>query len=213
MALPVIFVGPSLRVDRAAGDGLVLRPPARRGDLLAAAQAGAPVIGLIDGVFHQSLAVSPREVREAAACGARLFGGASMGALRAVDCPEAMTGIGEIYAAFMRGELTDDDEVAITFDPGDYRVLAYPLVQLREALRRVAAVLPSSRHALAAYLERVRALPFPERDRPRLRSLAEPLAAAGVTWTDLERWLDDEAADIKHRDARAVIEAVRLASA
>jgi TfuA protein len=207
----VIFLGPSLPPPRPAIAGVEYRAPAARGDLVAAARSGAGIVGLIDGVFHHQLAVTPREVREAAALGAQLFGGASIGALRACECPEAMTGVGEIHARFARGELTDDDEVAVTFDPATYRLAAYPLVQIRELARLLAERHPDAAGPLTAYVEQVRALAFADRVRGRLRALAGDLARAGVAWAEIEALLDDARTDVKRRDAGAVIDAVRAA--
>lgn len=203
-----MFVGPSLGPTRPAVDAIEYRAPAASGELLAAARAGAPVIGLIDGVFHQALAVSPREIRAAAAAGARLFGGASMGALRAVDCPGAITVIGRIYEAFARGDLTDDDEVALTFDPVTYRAVSHPLVHVRAAADLLAARSPGARGALAAFVERVRALPFTERTDERLGACARELAPLGIAWSDVASALASEACDVKRADALAVIAAV-----
>jgi hypothetical protein len=208
-AASVVFVGPSLGPDRPAVDGIEYRGPAASGELLAAARAGATVIGLIDGVFHQALAVSPREVRTAATTGARLFGGASMGALRAVDCPGAITGVGRIYEAFARGELTDDDEVALSFDPVTGRAVSYPLVQVRAAADLLAVRCPGARSSLAAFVERVRALPFTERSDRRLCEAAHDLAPLGIAWSDVAAALASEACDVKRADALAVIAAVR----
>ncbi len=207
----VIFVGPSRPRDLVADATLEIRPPASRGDVVAAASAGAPVIGVIDGVFHRSLAITPREIRQAAALGARLFGGGSMGALRAVECPDAMTGVGEIHAAFARGELSDDDEVAVTFEPEADRLIAYPLVQIRAVATELAGEHPAARPALAAYVERVRALPFFERSRARLRDLARPLEDHGIVWDTVASWLDDDRTDVKRRDAALVVARVRAA--
>ncbi|HMG20707.1 MAG TPA: TfuA-like protein [Kofleriaceae bacterium] len=216
----VIFVGPSLRPPRpAAPPGARYAPPAARGDVLAAAERGARVIGLIDGVFHQDLAVTPREIRAAAATGAHLFGGASMGALRACDCPGAITGVGEIYARLAAGELTDDDEVAVAFDPVSHELAAYPLVQIREAARAAAAAHPgagtgtAAGEALRQFVEAARGLPFHDRTRDQLRRAAAPVEAAGIPWPDLAGWLDAPSSDLKRRDALAVVAAVAAALA
>jgi len=208
-----IFVGPSLRPPRPVIAGAVYLPPAARGDVLAAVARGARVIGLVDGVFHQDLAVTPAEIRAAAAAGARLFGGASMGALRAVDCPGAMTGVGEVYARLAAGELADDDEVAVTFDPITGELAAYPLVQIREAAREAALTHPAATAALQRFVEAVRALPFHDRTRDELRraATATGIDRAGISWPALVGCLDAAASDIKRRDALAVIEAVATA--
>jgi len=206
-----IFVGPSLRPPRPAVAGAAYLPPAARGDVLRAAERGVRVIGLIDGVFHQHLAVTPAEIRAAAAAGARLFGGASMGALRAVDCPGAIAGVGDIYTRLAAGELADDDEVAVTFDPLTGELAAYPLVQIREAARAAAAAHPAAAAGLDRFVDDVRALPFHDRTRDQLRRAAAPVEAAGLPWPALAACLDAPTSDLKRRDALAVIAAVAAA--
>ena len=82
----VVFLGPSLPADRARQ---ILeadyRPPARRGDIYQAAEAGAKVICLIDGVFFQDCSVAHKEVLYALGRGCRVLGASSMGARRAAE--------------------------------------------------------------------------------------------------------------------------------
>jgi hypothetical protein len=187
---------------------LEYRPPAARGDLVRAAEEGARIIGLIDGVFHQTLAVTPAEVRAAARGGARLFGGASLGALRACECPHDMQGVGAIWSAFAQGALADDDEVAVTFIPETYELVAYPLVQVREAAQLVVAAHAGAQELATRFVEAVRALSFQERTLSSLRVAAVDLLSAGVSWTELKMWLTHGDFDVKRRDALAVIQAV-----
>ncbi|MDD1646541.1 MAG: TfuA-related McrA-glycine thioamidation protein, partial [Methanomicrobiales archaeon] len=75
----VVFLGPSL--DRAEAARILdahYRPPAARGDLSRAAEEGARIIGLIDGVFFQESAVGHREILYAIQKGARVVGASSM---------------------------------------------------------------------------------------------------------------------------------------
>src|SRR5215831_8507331 len=91
----IVYLGPSMPVEHAQqlleAD---YRRPIRRGDLTTIG-AGA-IVAIIDGVFEQNLAVSPREVREALDRGVVIFGGASMGALRAAEVP-GVIGVGRIF--------------------------------------------------------------------------------------------------------------------
>lgn len=208
MALRVIFVGPSLGSSRPQLLRSQYRPPARRGDITRAVEEGAHIVGLIDGVFHQSLAVAPAEIRAAAQQGVRLFGGASMGALRACECPDAMQGIGAIWSAFARGEITDDDEVAVTFLPFSYETVAYPLVQLREACRLVMTRYPDKASSITQLIEVVRAKPFQERTLETIRQATEALLGSDIPWSAVSDGLTAEQFDIKRRDALRVIEAV-----
>src|SRR5258706_2027799 len=187
----IVFVGPSLAGDPPPPDGDVveLRPPARRGDLRAAAAEGVRVIGLVDGELYQELAVTPAEVREAAGAGVRLFGAASLGALRAVECAGAMTGVGRVYEAFASGRLAADDEVAGTYDPVTHHAVAWPLVIVREALALAVRDGVLDDEAARAVLSRVRARPFFERtERAVADAAGDPARAAAL----VERLRSDE---------------------
>ena len=57
----VVFLGPSLPISRAQAvlPEATYLPPIRRGDLIAALHDRPAIVGIIDGQFLQSLAVSP----------------------------------------------------------------------------------------------------------------------------------------------------------
>src|SRR5262245_7391289 len=104
---PIVFLGPSLPVDEARrlldAD---YRPPISRGDI-DRLPAGCTV-AIIDGVFDQARAVSPREIREGIGRGMRIFGSSSMGALRATEVAE-MVGVGVVHRMFETGAIESDD--------------------------------------------------------------------------------------------------------
>src|SRR5206468_2280208 len=94
----IIFLGPSLDLEaaRACLDATYL-PPITRGDL-AKIPPDVRVVGIIDGEFQQSLAVSPKEVIATLDRGVKLYGASSVGALRAAETHmEGMIGIGAIF--------------------------------------------------------------------------------------------------------------------
>ncbi len=139
MPAPIVYLGPSLPRHEAevllpGGD---FRPPIRRGDLYRARKEGGSVFLIVDGVFMQEHAISPREVVDVVKDGARVVGASSMGALRAAECwPAGMHGVGAIYRLFRRGSLTSDDEVAVVFDPQGERPASLALVNARHAVGR-----------------------------------------------------------------------------
>lgn len=136
-----------------------------------------------------------------------------MGALRACECPQAMQGVGEIWRRFARGELTDDDEVAVTFLPDTYELVAYPLVQVREVARLAAERYPAARAELEQFIADVRRLPFVERTGERIREVAGSVLNAKLPWPQLQEWLTAPEFDLKRRDAGLVIDAVAEAVA
>lgn len=129
-----VFLGPSLQAaERIAHPALVYRDPAARGDVQRAAREFDAIV-LIDGVFHQDLAPSPKEVF-AATRECALFGAASMGALRAAECYEyGMTPLGIIARWYIHGVVDGDDEVAVLVDPRTQTALTVPMVNVRYAL-------------------------------------------------------------------------------
>lgn len=136
MARPVIFLGPSLSHERARQifPDAEYRPPAKKGDLLRlAADPDVTMVGLVDGVFLQDYPPTPIEVYQLAKKqGVILAGAASLGALRAVELEKfGMIGIGRVFALYKSGKIDADDEVAVTFADGDYRLQSEAMIDIR----------------------------------------------------------------------------------
>jgi hypothetical protein len=86
---------------------------------------------LIDGVFHHDLAVTPKETLSACRR-VPLYGAASMGALRAVECrPFGAIPLGAIARWFESGTIDGDDEVAVAMNPQTHVALSVPAVNVR----------------------------------------------------------------------------------
>jgi hypothetical protein len=168
-----IFLGPSL--DRAAAAkyfAATYFPPIRRGDLRRAVEGGARTVGIIDGEFGQSLAVSVLEIRAALDQGVKVLGASSMGALRAAECDVlGMKGVGWIYERYKDGTLMADDEVALLFDPQSGRAMSLPLVNVRwsielagiengPSLLEIARAIPFSQRTTQALITGARGTPF-----------------------------------------------------
>ncbi len=206
----IVFLGPSL--DHSAAEEILTaeyRPPAKRGDLLAAVQEGATIIGLIDGVFHQESAVAHREILTAVKKGVRVVGASSMGALRAAEMDTlGMVGIGEIYRMYTSGELESDDEVALVFDPSSGLALSEPLINIRFTLKRAIeeGIIDTTDHD--ALLASARALFYPKRTYRAI------VSAAGETVDEETKrrflhWVPAGACDQKKEDAIAALEYIR----
>lgn len=77
---------------------------------------GVNVLGIVDGKFYQSLAVSPAELRDALRCGIRVYGSSSLGALRAVELERfGMIGCGEIFEHIRATPAFRDDKLGQLF--------------------------------------------------------------------------------------------------
>ncbi|TCA62131.1 TfuA-like protein [Rhizobium leguminosarum] len=185
--MKIIFAGPSLP-DAAslAGEGIGVLPPATQGDVLAAVEQGANVIGLIDGGFEYAAPVWHKEILRALSLGVAVLGAASMGALRAAECHSfGMIGIGRIFEDYRTGRLVDDAAVALTHAPSALgsKPLTVPLVNvsatldvmqdsgqlasgLRQELEDAASVIFFKKRTWRAVVEQCAGLAEP--DRPRL---------------------------------------------
>lgn len=209
-----VFLGPSLPVERAREQlpGAEFLPPVERGDIDALmARANPPThIGIVDGKFLQSFSISPKEVLKAMDRGVRMYGSSSMGALRAAELDVfGMTGVGAVYGMYASGEIEDDDEVAITFDPESLRAICEPMVNIRiaaaEAVRR-GVIEPQYAES---FLATAKALYFPQRTSAAAlhelkgRMPEEPRTA-------LASFLrSPEAPDAKGTDAVGLLDAIR----
>ncbi len=203
MSDTAVFLGPSLPRSEAASileaDYL---PPIRRGDL-AALPAEVRFVGIVDGEFYQSLAVSTKEILILLRRGVSVFGASSMGALRAAETHTfGMVGVGKIFAMYRDGVLDADDEVALTYDPVTFKNLSDPLVNLRHALSLAveAGVIPDRERR--GLIEQMRAMYFPNRSFRTLQTLCPAL---------IPFFRDRAVADLKREDARQLLSIVAAA--
>jgi hypothetical protein len=204
---PIVFLGPSLAPERAVQllPGAIFLPPIRRGDLQALLDEPPPAVGLIDGEFFQSLAVSPKEILPLLARGVPVYGAASMGALRAVELENyGMRGVGRVFDLFRSGRLIADDEVALLFCPTTLRPLSEPLVNLRLALSGAHRAGLISLGELIGLTRRMKALYFPERTRQRLFAEMEQLTGPERAIAVRQWWLA-AAPDAKAEDAQLLL--------
>jgi hypothetical protein len=211
-----IFTGPSL--DAATARSLLpeaeVRAPIRRGDLELALDQGFRLFGVIDGTYIVEPTLSAPEVRQAIGRGAILYGAASLGALRAVEFRTwGFQGIGVVYDWYLRGVTYRDDEVVAAMDPGSYRALTDPTVNLRYACLRGQRESGLSRSLAERMLAAYSAYHFSERRLGRLFAELRPSldATARAELDRFSAYVDDQgpALNIKRRDALRLLETLR----
>lgn len=197
------FAGPSLTLaDRTAFPGVDWRAPAGAGDLLRLDAGAGDVVCLIDGYFDHRPAVRHKELLLLLSRGVRIFGASSIGALRAAEMrPFGMTGVGAIFAAFARGTIRGDDEVALihTGAGSDWRPLSVPLVDVRATLCRARRGAVVGRAEARALLIAAAAIHYVDRDWKSVCRAAGSGAFA--------RWLATGAGSQKREDAIACLRA------
>ncbi len=211
MCAAVVFAGPSIYgVDREALGGMRLAPPARCGDIYRVARAGAPAIGLIDGIFGSAPSVWHKEILFALSLGVRLYGAASMGALRAAECaPFGMIGVGEIFRSYRDGKRFADADVAVLHAPEemDFRPLTLALVDAEASLAHLhrCGALSACEHL--ALLSCARDLHFSERTWSQV---VDPLKVSALRKAELLAALKRHGQSVKSLDARALLDRIRL---
>ena len=206
----VVFIGPSAHsTDRATAPGITWRPPIRRGDLVAL-PPHVRTVGIVDGEFDQSLAVTPREILALLHRGVDVVGASSMGALRAAELHDlGMRGVGRIFEMYRDEDVEADDEVAIVFDPETLRPLTEPLVNVRCAVARAERAGWIATTVAPAIIAAARALPY--RARTYRRILSDAGAALGSDLSALVPILGQH--DQKRLDALLLFREVAAAGA
>ncbi|MDC0116054.1 TfuA-like protein [Octadecabacter sp.] len=205
--MKIVFAGPSLwpALDKGQAPinvdaGIVLRPPAARGDILRALENGASQIGLIDGLFGDRPSISHKEILFALSRGCQVIGGASMGALRAAECKSyGMQGVGTIFADYVTGLRVSCSDVAVVHAPEhlQWRPLSMARIDVQATLDAATAIWPKGsinllRHAAAA---------------THFSKLTwEELTSSVSTCEQLTAWLHANTVHRKHLDAIAVLD-------
>lgn len=208
----IVFAGPCLPPDPAPAwrrllERVDLRPPARRGDVLAAVAEAPRALVLLDGYYYTVPSVTHKELLYALDAGVRVVGAASMGALRAVElAPHGMVGVGRIFEWFAEGTLDGDDEVALLHGPAEegYPPLTLALVEVRWALESLVGTGEVDADGAGDLVAAVKALPFTRRHPARIVELAREHLGTGGAGA-LVRALAAES--LKAADARLALEA------
>jgi hypothetical protein len=167
------------------------------------------IIVIIDGEFGQNLSVSPKEILRLLDNGTPVVGAASMGALRAAELhPFGMNGYGWIFEVYRSGQVTADDEVAVTYSEESLAALTVPLINVRYWLERLQADGEVDGITARRILAATQHVFYAERTQHRLRSEWEKT----VSQPEVDRLLavtNGSIADIKAADARLALAAIR----
>ena len=176
----IAFLGPSLPAGVAGKlRGVRVLPPARAGDVLAILPSRPLAIALVDGLFDTTPSVWHRELLAALQAGVAVFGGASLGALRAAELARhGVVGVGKVFGWYRDGVIEDDGEVALLHADAEhgFRPLTVPLVQVRAAVEAARADGRLEARTAAALVRAAARIHYTERT---WRGVLE--AAAGMT--------------------------------
>ncbi len=205
----IVFTGPSLTCKEAVAvdKRLVCYPPAIRGDIWRAAEAGARFIALIDGVFYDRAAVSHREIIKTIQSNVTVIGGSSMGALRASELDDfGMIGVGKVYRCFKEGVIDADDEVAVGYNPVTFEPVSEPLVNIRVALHMLMEARLIDKHLRDHLFAIVKGQFYLDRNIGTLLKIAEQRSIITAQKArELSTFLANKDFDLKRADALDVI--------
>ena len=206
----VIYTGLSLSFDDAREilDADYL-PPVKRGDIyeLLDSRDDVEVIGIIDGVFHQSPAVAHKEILKALESGITVVGGSSMGALRACELyPFGMIGVGKIFEDYKSGVIVDDDDVAVALDPDTYEQLSEPWINMKYNFEFAMADGVINLDEYDELLRIAKDTYYPKRS---FEYVIKKSSLSPKDITTLINYINNKKYDIKNRDARKVVEYIK----
>jgi hypothetical protein len=208
-----IFLGPTLRLEEAQAElEAVYLPPVSHGRVFEVAQTKPQAIGIVDGYFETIRAVLHKEILWAMSRGIRVYGSSSMGALRAAELvPFGMRGVGKIFQAYRRGELEDDDEVAVGHGPAEYRYMPVTdaMVNIRATLEAAAKAGVISSSAQACFERIAKGIYYKERTYSRLLELAGTQKGFGGDARRLQGALQKLRVDLKREDAVRMLRQIR----
>ncbi|MCB1518832.1 MAG: TfuA-like protein [Hyphomicrobiaceae bacterium] len=205
----IVFAGPSLYgADLSEFTDIRFAPPVTFGDVFRATEGGAKIIGIIDGHFEQTASVWHKEILAALSRGVQVFGGGSMGALRAAECARfGMVPVGQVAQAYCDGELTSDGDVAVINGPAEagFVPLSEALVDALATFVRLRDLVLISGREQERLAFSARRLFFKDRTLRKIIATAQLGSRAPV----VQRAYKAHRRSIKGEDALAVVRAVQ----
>lgn len=208
-----VFVGPTLKPEDVLGfRNMVFLPPVEQGNVYAVSEMNPSAIGIIDGRFHDVPAVWHKEILWALHNGVRVYGSASMGALRAAELQSfGMRGNGWVFDSYLDGTFEDDDEVAVAHGDreADYVLVSDAMVNIRRTLAsgyHAEIVSAATRDALVSVAKGIH---YPLRTYQSMLRTARTEGLPSDELLELEAWLKNNKVDQKRIDALDMLDAMQ----
>ncbi|MBI6634838.1 hypothetical protein YA0871_19435 [Pseudomonas paralactis] len=175
-----LFVGPTaagMEPGLLEQSDVVVHAPARRGDIqtLVEQHAQPGCIAIVDGTFHSFPSVGHIEIRRAIDQGWKIWGLASMGAIRASEMRFlGMQGYGVVYGHYRDDPEFDDDEVTLVHEiDAPYRAMSEPLIHLRGFVGALQDQQRISAHVAQGIIRDLKERWYAERTLSRLKKLLQ----------------------------------------
>jgi hypothetical protein len=212
-SIAIIFAGPSLPPSaRPIDPCLVWRPPVQRDDIYHAALDRPTAIGIIDGRFDAVPSVRHREIAWAIERGIRVYGAASMGALRAAELADfGMKGVGRVFQWYRDGTLVDDGDVAVVHGPEelDYVQLSTPTVNLEATIQKAVRAGVLDQKLATLVIACARSVNYQTRTLSAVFRSAADRGVPQAILIPLREWIDTGWTDQKRLDSEEMIQVIR----
>lgn len=206
----VIYTGLSISFEEAKSIlDVEYHPPVKRGDIyeLISTRNDIDIIGIIDGVFHQSPAVAHKEILKALNQGIKVIGGSSMGALRACELyPYGMIGVGNIFNDYKNGIIESDDDVAVALNPETLEQMSESWINIKYNLEKAKNNNIINQEQEDELLNIAKNTYYPK------RSFEYTIKKSDLSSEDknsLMKYLKNYGFDVKYEDAKKVIEYIK----
>lgn len=206
----VIYTGLSISFEEAKSIlDAEYHPPVKRGDIykLISTRNDIDIIGIIDGVFHQSPAVAHKEILKALNQGIKVIGGSSMGALRACELyPYGMVGVGNIFNDYKNGIIESDDDVAVALNPETLEQMSESWINIKYNLEKAKNNSIINQEQEDELLDIAKNIYYPK------RSFEYTIKKSDLSSEDknsLMKYLKNNGFDVKYEDAKKVIEYIK----
>ena len=208
----VVFLGPSLALSLAKKilPEAIFLPPIKYGDLLQVMKMDPTDILIIDGLYESTPSIWHKEILFAIENNIRVYGAASMGALRAAELFEyGMKGLGKIFELFKSNELEDDDEVAILHHNAskNHTALTDALVNIRATMNAAIQNNVLTATEALAFIEKAKSLHYKERILLKICASAD---LPEITKIRLAQFIAEGGyVDLKAMDAQLALERLK----
>jgi hypothetical protein len=184
-------------------------PPVEQGNVYAVSELNPTAIGIIDGRFHDVPAVWHKEILWALHKGVRVYGSASMGALRAAELHSfGMRGNGWVFESFLDGTFEDDDEVAVAHGDQDagFALTSDAMVNIRRTLDLGYEANAISTVTKDALISIAKSIDYPLRTYGSIMKTGRGEGLPQEELLRLESWLRENKVDQKKIDALDMLE-------
>lgn len=206
----MVFLGPCLSHDKAREIlDADYRPPVKRGDLTSLLPS-VRTVAIIDGILLSDAAVGHREILGLLKQGVTVYGGGSMGALRAAELKDfGMIGVGRVFEEYASGRVEGDDEVVLAYDPYTQTALSEPLINIRLNLEAAVGENVLSREEEALLLDALKRTYYPKRSYTLMLDITRSALGSDIA-EDLEDFMGTRGIDFKQNDAISVLKTVKI---